>query len=186
MAQWKSVDQANGAPIVAGLPDTTANGETLYQNSTPGAFVNNQTVGVFGVDAAEMAVAGFGKSVAHPGWQLVKRGTGPVTAVAATGGTSYANTDLVVISGGQINGAGTLVTNSTGGTLVITVTNGGRGFMNVGSVTVAITNSTGGATGGSGATFVPTLGGRAGRVQTECLVAMNLTGDGEDTIFPDS
>lgn len=159
----------------------------LFSNSTGSAFVRDQAVGVFGVSVAEKAnTSGESKRVAHAGWNLRRAGTGPLaTLVIATGGTGYANTDTIKVSGGKVNAAATLVTNSTGGITSVSITNPGEGFVNTTSVTVAVANSTGGATGGSNATFTVTLGGRAGRVHYETLVAMGTMSNGvANTFFP--
>jgi hypothetical protein len=166
---WKSVKEANGAPKHPILATGTANGEAMYQNTTPSAFVSGLVTGVHGANSADTVVAGE----AHKGWNLKKYGTGPVATLAINaGGTSYNNTDVITISGGTTNGTATLTTNSTGGLATVTLTALGAGFTNTAATTVAVANSTGGATGGSGATFVTTFGGRAGRVMSETLVAM--------------
>lgn len=150
-------------------PKGSANGSALFGNVTPGAFRPGLAVGVFG--AADPS--GANAAMPSAGWQIVTRGSGPIaTLTINAGGTTYANTDLIKVSGGKVNAAGTLVTNSTGGLTSVTITTAGSGFINVASTTVAVTNATGGASAGSGATFVFTLGGRAGRVMAETLVAM--------------
>lgn len=127
-----------------------------------------------------------------------RAGNGIVSASASPGGTGYNNTDVITFSNGVTNATATPTTNSTGGITSIAITAAGRGFLNATSVAVSVTNATGGATGGSGATITPTLttttvtftvgtgsgstlaavlGGRAGRVQYETLVAMKgITG----------
>jgi hypothetical protein len=105
MAQWGSNDASSNAVLWSGalvkLAPNSANRDALYGNSTADAFITGSTVGVYGVDAAEVQ-AGGGK-VAHSGWVIQTTGSG----------------------------------------------------------------------------------GRAGRVMTEVLVAGGITGDGEDTSFPD-
>jgi hypothetical protein len=218
MAQWGKTDQAptanstttklssTGAPLYVadlfnkGGGDTAAYGNTsgsraanavnMFDNVTPGAFVNGMAVGVFGVDAVEQGVNG-GKT-AHAGWNLRKVGTGSLLTLSYTGtATGYSNTDVVTVASSQAGGNATasISTNSTGGALTLTITNAGRGFTSKDvSASVSVANSTGGASAGSGATFVATAGGRAGRVTYETLVAMgSITGDGsDDTQFPDS
>jgi len=117
-----------------------------------------------------------------------------ITSITITaGGTTYTNTDVATFSNGVVNAVGDVTTNSTGGITSVTLSNVGKGFANVTSVVVAVANATGGATTGSGATLTPVLytttvtfsvgtgsgqtitpvlGGRAGRRQYECLVAM--------------
>jgi hypothetical protein len=104
--------------------------------------------------------------------------------------TGYNNTDLITVSNGAVNATATVSTNGTGGTLTFSITNKGL-FANTAAnatAVVAIANATGGASGGSGATFSANLatstggtvtialGGRAGRVHHETLVAMGSLG----------
>lgn len=175
MSQWKAVANSSSPPkwrtVVA---KKAANGQVLYTNSTPGSFINNQVVGVYAANnGASIAHSGF----AHGGWQIERFGTGPVTSLTVTaGGTGYNNTDVITVSGGQVNATANPVTNSTGGIGSVTVVTAGRGFSNVASATVAVANSTGGSTSGSAATLVPVLGGRAGRKMHETLVTLkNMT-----------
>lgn len=86
--------------------------------------------------------------------------TGPVTNVIITsGGSSYDNTDVITISSntaspvysGSVNATATITTNSTGGIIQISLTNGGNGFLNANSVDINIANSTGGSSAGSSA-----------------------------------
>jgi hypothetical protein len=175
MPLWTKTNQANGAPrqkhVIAA---NVANGQVLFANITPSAFIPNQIVGVYGIDKTEInSSAAYG--AATSGWCTIRFGTGPVNTLAINAaGTGYSNTNLIKVSGGTVNAAGTLVTNSTGGLTSVAITTPGSGFSNVATTTVAVTNSTGGATGiGTGATFVVTLGGRAGRVQGETLVALS-------------
>lgn len=273
MALWGKKDQANNAPrwksIVAGT--ATLRGNNFFSNTTPNALVNNQTVGLFGADQTEAAVAGKGVT---PGWVVVRRGEGPITAMSASGGagfktgdtitvsngsanatatltanatgnlvsvgipstglgsgyvnasvvvagfnrekhvtvitytgtaTGYSNTDVVTVSNAIVNATATVSTNATGGTLTFTITNSGTVANTTANnqLVVTIANSTGGASGGSGATFGAnavastggtlngiTVGGRSGRVQYENIAVVrsmaNADADAEDTIFPDS
>ena len=160
----------------------------LFNNTTPGAFVNNIATGVFGVSVTEMANNIVNKSKerpAHAGWNFRRAGTGPIISFSYTGtATGYNNTDVITVASPQAGGNATvsLVTNSTGGALVLTVSNVGAGFTSVNcSSLVSIANSTGGATAGSGATWVAIAGGRAGRVHTETLIAMGTIGTNTTT-----
>ena len=190
MPLWTNLNQANGAPRwkhVAGAP--VADGQTLFMNVTPGAVYTGQAVGVFGIDKNEIHAAKQKYGTATPGWNIIRFGTGPVNTLAINAaGTGYANTNLINITGGSVNATGTLVTNSTGGLTSVAITGAGSGFINVAATTVAVTNATGGATGiGTGATFVVTLGGRAGRVQGETLVEIStigLAGSNTTGMFP--
>lgn len=122
------------------------------------------TADVTGMTVAE-AQANTG--VAHPGWVKVTTGTGGVTSITiSAGGTGYANGDAIVAANTTGSGfSGSVTTNANG---VIT----GVNITAPGSYTAApaltITTS-----GGSAANLVATLGGRAGRVFKETLVAMS-------------
>lgn len=116
-------------------------------------------------------------------------------AVTAAGG-GYVNGEVVTFSNGQINATATVVTNATGNITSVTLTSGGRGFINATATDVAIATAA-----GSGATLTPsfktgdgnfaaavTLGGRAGRINYETLVATKaIASDGtDDSILPDA
>ena len=154
----------------------------MFGNVTPGVFISGMAVGVFGADTTETTVSG---KLTHAGWQLRKAGTGSITNVTYTGSaTGYNNTDVITIASSQAGGNATVTvsTNASGGALVLTISVPGGGFTAVNATpNVAIANSTGGATAGSGATFTAVAGGRAGRIHYETLVAMgSITGDASD------
>jgi len=175
MPLWGGTDNAANSVTWAAaqlnVAANTANKTALFGNTTMGAFVSNKTVSQEGLKTNEMA----GANGSHAGWNLKTTGTGSLTGIAITaGGTTYSNTDLIRVTAtgtGSVNATATLSTNATGGITAITLTNTGSGFVTV-NPTVVVTNATGGATGGSGATLVATAGGRAGRVSFETLVAM--------------
>lgn len=205
MAQWGNTDTVANSVLwgttAVNLTTNSANRSALFGNSTVGAFKNNNVgmkvaFGQFGADTTEVAnSSGEGGKVTHAGWVLRKAGTGPVTAVTvAAGGKTYNNTDTISITasgtGGVVaNSSGTLTTNSTGGITSVTITSGGAGYVTatVANASFVIANSTGGSTTGAGANLVATVGGRAGRVQYETLVAMgSLTSDAsDDTRLPE-
>jgi hypothetical protein len=191
MPLWGKANAKASAPKFAIIESQVANGpsrgnNTAFNNVSSGVFHPGQAIGVFGANSADIAsrnTAGNTKNINHTGWHVVRQGTGPVkTFTVSVGGTGYANTDLIRVSGGTTNATGTLTTNATGGIVSATVTGGGKGFLNVANTTVAVTNSTAGASAGSGATIVPVLGGRAGRVYYECLVAGSITGSPPATL----
>jgi hypothetical protein len=176
MSLWGSNTSANtAAPKIVVRPSHKANShgnQTIYANTTVGAFVNGALLTTNGV----LANSSVG-SASHSGWRLVTVGTGPVLTISVSaGGTSYVNSDVGIIVSpanslnGGVNGAFTLTTNSTGGITAVTLTAAGAGFINA-TPTVTIVNSTAGATTGSTATFTLTVGGRAGRTHSEVLVA---------------
>lgn len=134
-------------------------------------------------------------------------GNAVTSAAASPGGSGYANTDVITFSNGVINAIGTPTTNSLGGITSIAIGTIGMGFPGATNTAVAVTNSTGGATLGSGATITPTLsattltvvlgagasgnlsvivGGRAGRVHYETLVATSSMVGAGSTQFPNT
>ena len=152
----------------------------LFNNTTPGAFILNKAVGVFGLDPGESAIAENTGGAAHSGWNLRTIFTGPLVSIYTTAnGTLYNNTDIVTIASPQAssNATASLTTNTSGGIVAVTITNPGSGFTKTNiSANVSVANSTGGATTGSGAVWVATAGGRAGRQQYETLVAFGSLG----------
>lgn len=201
--QVARVDAAN-AHFGNTSPGSRANVDVrMFNNTTPGAFISRQAVGVFGADATETNVSN-GAGLAHAGWQLRRAGTGSIVSIGYTGtANGYNNTDVITVASPAAGGnaTATVATNATGGALTITITNAGYGFTAVNAAAnVSIANSTGGASGGDGATFTARAGGRAGRVHYETLVAMGSLGAqtaaygtaalvadaSDDTILPDS
>lgn len=157
---------------------------SMFGNTTTGAFIDNLAVGVFGVSAVSMAnnVAHSSKErPAHAGWVVRREGAGPVTgAVFTAGGSGYSNTDYVSVT--QTNSSNaklTFSTNSTGGitpSSVTLVTAGGPFTVTAANAEILAAN--GSPSVGTGAAYTVTYGGRAGRVQTETLVAMGTLGTG--------
>jgi hypothetical protein len=164
----------------------------MFGNTTPGAFIPGAAYGVFGAGADSSGAAGIelavdnaaGRKLTHAGWQLRKAGTGPVIGVSFTGGaaTAYNNADILVVRSTQAGGnaAISMTTNSTGGSLTLAITNAGAGFLvtSIPTSNLVITNTAGGTAAGNSTVtnFVVTVGGRAGRVQYETLVAMGSLG----------
>lgn len=169
-----ATELTRAGPAGSGNANKAANNTTLYANTVAGAFVSGRAVGQFCVTAQEMAnnsaiERGFPQ---HAGWNMRFAGTGPVTGFnIVAGGTGYANSDLIKVSGGTINAAGIVTTNATGGLLTAVLSNPGAGFLNVSSSTLAITNATGGASAGTTANVTFSLGGRSGRMSYETIVA---------------
>jgi hypothetical protein len=93
MAQWGKSDASSNAvlwaPTSVKLAPTSTNRGNLYGNTTANAFVAGATVGMFAVDANEIAAQG-GKA-AHSGWVL--RTTGQ-------GGRAGRVTEEVLVAGG--------------------------------------------------------------------------------------
>lgn len=172
MALWGKTDAAASAPKFTGLASNGAIANTLFGGAK---------TGVFGVDAAESqyARATTKKPVAQ-GWVLQQYGTGGVLTIAKNaGGSGYVNAEVVTLSNGTTNATATITTNSTGGVTALTLTANGSGFANTGHIKIQVANSTaasnstnGNTSGGSSLTLTITLGGRAGRVSREALVAL--------------
>lgn len=157
MSLWGSIDQANNAPKYKIQPNSPNTGIELYGTT------------VVGLDNGEVA----GGNQSHPGWIRVERGTGYVTSIAiATGGTGYANTDTVRIANGVTNATATVATNANGTLTSVTLTAPGSGFVNSSVLVTTVRAANGDVSAGANATFTVVLGGRAGRIHTETLVAM--------------
>jgi len=90
MSSWGNNDNAANAPYwavnstitksaaaqIVAMP-TAANVAILYGNTTPDAYITNETIGLFAVDANEENVAvTTGTMPAHTGWVLRTTGTG--------------------------------------------------------------------------------------------------------------
>lgn len=188
MALWGKTDAAASAPKFTGLASNGAIANALF---------NQATTGVFGVDAAEgQAARGDGKGGAGQGWILQQYGTGGIVSlVIAAGGSGYVNNEVVTFSNGFTNATATLGTNATGGVTSVTITANGTGFANTGQIVIQVANSTaasnstnGNTSAGSSLDLTITLGGRAGRVNRENLVALTAypNNDSEDVQYPDS
>lgn len=191
------------------LDGITGNGKPEYANTT--YRVSNSTINadkantakyygaVYGVSATEAAnTLGDGKKVAHAGWVSQKIGTGPIKSVTiVNGGQNYNSAGYIVVSGGgdgtvnlaytianSLNTLQTYSSNSYLNTIAsVVIVSPGTGF------NVAPTLVANGPNSANFATFSVTLGGRAGRVQYETLVAMgSITGDdpADDKYFPGS
>lgn len=190
MSLWGNLDNATGnqKPVFA-------NTSNAYSNSTiNGTVANTDTYygSVMGVSSGEMAnTATKPQNPQHAGWVSVKYGTGPITGISVSGGTGINAAGYLLITDISAHGQGAdanisfttanaqnaLQSFSSNAQLntygTFTVVNGGSGFSNASALTVT-TNGANIALG----TFTVTLGGRAGRIKTETLVAMgSITGD---------
>jgi hypothetical protein len=196
MSLWGNLDgrTGNNKPVYANttyrISNSTINGSAANTAKFYGA--------TYGVNAEEAGnTVADGKKVAHAGWVSQKIGTGPVASIAITsGGQGYNAAGFLTISGGgdgtinvsytianSLNSMQSYSSNARQNVIAsITINSPGAGF-NVAPTVIA---------GGSNiapATFSVGLGGRAGRVQYETLVAMgSITGDdpGDDKYFPQS
>lgn len=195
MSLWGNLDgiTGNNKPVYANttyrISNSTINGSAANTAKYYGA--------VYGVSATEAAnTLVDGGKVAHAGWVSQKIGTGPVATITiANGGQGYNAAGFLTISGGggdgtinvsytianSLNSMQSYSSNARQNTIAsITINSPGAGF-NAAPTVIA---------GGSNiapASFTVTLGGRAGRVQYETLVAMgSMTGDdtGDNKYFP--
>jgi len=196
MSLWTNLDgiTGNGKPLYANttyrISNSTINGSKANTSKYYGA--------VFGVSAAEQSntLAKLdGSHSQHAGWVSQKIGTGPVKSITITsGGQGYNSAGFLTISGGgdgtinvsytianSLNTMQTYSSNARQNTIAtVTIVIGGAAF-NVAPTVIA------GGANIAPATFSVGLGGRAGRVQYETLVAMgSMTGDdtGDDKYFP--
>lgn len=181
---WGNKDFATGnnKPVYANTSNVTSN-STI--NGTAAGNVKFYGV-VAGVSATEEERANSTpQHPTHAGWVSLKVGTGPITDISVTGGTGINSAGYLIITDASVKGTGTganisfttansqntlqtFSSNSAWNTFgTFTVVNGGSGFSNASAITI----TTNGANTSLG-TFNVTLGGRAGRVQTETLVAM--------------
>lgn len=204
MPLWGFTDANTAAPKMRYiLPKNPTRGPVLYGNTTPGAFASasaiansqQRAIGVFGEDGNEAAKLRLHNlpRPAHAGWVKVIQNVGPLVGLTKTApGSGYSNTDFIKVTSSVANSvfaSANIVTDNIGAIVSTNITSGGFKFTNVASLTVAIRNTGDtGASAGSGATFTPVLGGRAGRVQMETLVAGgSMTLDGSDNaLFPNT
>ena len=168
------------APAYVKIAPTQDNSNTLFGNTQISATITNQAVGVFGIDTTEKANnTAEGRKSAHAGWNLRKAGTGGIVSITAVGGTGYAASGFLTITGGGVGNtaANVAFANTPNGVYTCTINNPGSY-----SSTPTVTGPS-----GTGAVFTVTMGGRANRVSYETLVAMgSMTGDAsDDAILPE-
>ena len=110
------------APSVIHAAPTAANVAYLYGNTTPSAYITNETVGLFLIDGTEEHA-----------------GSDNVTDVSIiTGGTGYREAPGVTFSGGGGSGAAATATISGGVVTKIVVTNVGSSYETVPTVSVQV------------------------------------------------
>ena len=192
MALWSNTDANTSAPKYVtnylNVPQSSANVNLAYGNTTTGAFFTGAAVGVFGVDSTEQGLASNqAEHSAHAGWVLRTAGMGGVATISAgaTNRSNVGNAYVVFTGGGTGNTAanGQIFVNATSNVVTSIVLNSVGLYENTPTATVA---------GNANVTITLTMGGRANRNTMETLVAMgSMTGDGsasanDDTIFADS
>lgn len=191
MSLWGNIDYATGnnKPKFANTTLTTS------ESSIHGADANTDKYygAVAGVSPTEKTVAATkAQNPAHAGWVSYKIGTGPLKTLAiANGGVGFNSAGFLIVSDGSTYGQGTganvsfsianaqntLQTFSTNPLWNVisgyTIVNAGSGYSNAAAVTVTATGDN-----ISAPEITVTLGGHAGRVKTEVLVAMgSITAD---------
>lgn len=191
MSLWGNLDASNNAPYFSGLGGyktsiniANAQIDAVFNNVTISATEADVALGVFAVDTTEIVTNTFEEhSGAHAGWIARRAFTGPITSITANAGAVGVNS-YISFSGGS-PGAGAGLTGVTAANAQITVNTAGY------IVAITINNpgsyaNTPVATPNTGnAVFTVTMGGRANRVQQECLVAMgSMTGDSGGNPYP--
>ena len=187
MSLWGNLEAANNAPkssAMAGYggntPQVTSNAQVYYANTQINSFISDAAIGVFGVSASEQAnaTAAIQGVPQHSGWVVRKVGTGPVVTITANAGSVATNSFITFSRGDGIAGSGNtaanarIFVNTAGYIMNVTVVSGGE-YANTPIAT---------ATSGNSALTI-TMGGRAGRVQTETLVAMGSIYGDNDSIY---
>jgi hypothetical protein len=187
MSLWGNKDYATGnnKPVYANTTYVVSN-STINGSKANTAKYYGAVWGVSETEQSNTASIAAGHHAQHAGWVSQKIGTGPIKSIAITsGGQGYNAAGFLTISGGgdgSVNVAYTIANSQNtlqsyssnarwNAISTLTIVNPGAGF-NVAPTVIA---------GGSNiapATFSVTLGGRAGRVQYETLVAMgSISGD---------
>ena len=79
MPGWGNRDNAANSPLYAAttikLTPTSANQTAFYANTTANVFISGQTIGLFGMDASEVANTQQ-RGVAQTGWVVKTTGQG--------------------------------------------------------------------------------------------------------------
>jgi len=194
MSLWGNLDASNNAPQFSGITgyDTSDTGQSLansqvtnvFNNATISATETGVALGVYAVDTTEIAdVSVETHSGAHSGWIARRAFTGPVLSISANAGAVAVNS-YITFTGGSA-GAGDLTTGNTAANARIYVNTAGY-IVNVTLLTAGSYANTPVATANQGnGVFTITMGGRANRVQQECLVAMgSMIGDSGGHPYP--
>lgn len=189
MAQWSNDDTKTGMPTWAGAlvkkTPNTANRDAMFQNTTASAFVTGQTVGLYGVDAAEMAAGANGAKVAHSGIILRRVGSG--------GRSGRVQTE-VLVAGGMTPDYKTIsltINASANGTTLLTLSGGSNtSHLSIGH---SVTNSsnTDVVNTGVAATISSIVNSSAIVISADQIIAngtctVDIVRSTDDTIFPDS
>lgn len=188
-AGWNIVRQGTGGVLSFGV---TTVGSSYANNAA--VKVSNGGINAVGLvttngtgNITSIAVLAAGQFINASSLVISSNAANSIASVTVSvAGGSYVNGEIVTFGNNAatgVAGQGVIVTNATGNITSVGVLNGGALFPSPANTTVAIANGP----GGSGATLTPvltaganglvatvTLGGRAGRIQYECLVAMGM------------
>ena len=108
MPSWGNKDNAANTPLWAAstvnLAPTRANVTLLYANTTANVFTSRETIGLFGMDATEVANTQQ-KGVSHTGWVMKTTGQG-----GRAGRVQYET--LVALNNLTLDGDGTVIANT--------------------------------------------------------------------------
>tara|TARA_R110000851_G_scaffold100156_9_gene215668 strand:+ start:330 stop:983 length:654 start_codon:yes stop_codon:yes gene_type:complete len=206
MSLWGNLNAGNNAPkqtdttgYGGDTPQVTSNGQVYYANTAIGDFIDKAALGIFGLSTVETSSAvanvatGDGTGIpTHAGWITRKVGVGPITSITANAGAKGVNSFVKIFTGGggkggsgQIAANVEITVNTTGFIDGIIIGNSFGLYANTPAIANVYTDThfkqntavlTGKAV--TNAVFSITVGGRAGRIQTETLVAMgSMSGD---------
>lgn len=177
---WGNVDRASGnqKPVFANTTNTTA-ASTIHGTSANNIGVYGAMMGISTHEAQtnNLLANTSVHRVAHAGWVSQKIGTGPVKEVRIlAGGDGYNTGNTITISDHSNRGRGAVVTygvNNVSNVInSVSIIDGGEGYVNAASMSAVAVGA------GGNASFQIVLGGRAGRVQYETIVAMgSISGD---------
>jgi len=126
MPQWGNNDVASNcvvwSPALFNQAPNTANRDALFGNTTSGAFVNNEIIGLYGVNTTEMGV-----------------GAGAVINIIITSSGSgyFSNGTVTFAGGGGASAAANAAANSSGRVTVVNITNGGSSYETPPTVTIS-------------------------------------------------
>lgn len=206
MSLWGNLNAGNNAPkqtdttgYGGDTPQVTSNGQVYYANTAIGDFIDKAALGIFGLSTVETSSAvanvatGDGTGIpTHAGWITRKVGVGPITSITANAGAKGVNSFVKIFTGGggkggsgQIAANVEITVNTTGFIDGIIIGNSFGLYANTPAIANVYTDThfkqnTAVLTGkaATNAVFSITVGGRAGRIQTETLVAMgSMSGD---------
>lgn len=180
----KDYETSNLKPVFANTTNASSN-SVIHGTSANTNKYYGVVAGVSATEQAAVTTSGLPQQPAHAGWVSLKIGTGPITTISVSGGTGINDAGYLTITDTSVLGQGTganvyYTTANSQNTLesysidptlntygTLTLVSGGSLYSN--SSDILVTPATAGITNG---TFTLTLGGRAGRIQTETLVAM--------------